>query len=99
MRAAGRQHTVGRSCKPSVDGGAGEGGCAESWAGRPAGGPAELAGARPGLRGRMRKTLHRPTPQRSGVTQGTERVITNLLGSNAARQGEGLSVVQHRQGV
>jgi|DeetaT_8_FD_contig_71_185145_length_1697_multi_6_in_0_out_0_3 hypothetical protein len=59
----------------------------------------QLARARPGLRGRMRNTLRRPTAQRSGGTQGTERVITNLLGSNAARQGEGLSVVQHRQGV
>jgi len=29
--------------------------------------------------------------------EGTERVITNLLG-NAARQGDGLSVVQHRMG-
>jgi len=29
--------------------------------------------------------------------EGTERVITNLRG-NAARQGDGLSVVQHRTG-
>ena len=38
----------------------------------------QLARARPGLRGRMRNTLRRPTAQRSGGTQGTERVITNL---------------------
>jgi len=62
----------------------------------PPGGAGETAGGRVQLRHDAAVSSHRRASiALEGV--GTERVTTNLRG-NAARQGDGLSVVQHRTG-
>jgi len=62
----------------------------------PPGGAGETAGGRVQLRHDAAVSSHHwASIALEGV--GTERVTTNLRG-NAARQGEGLSVVQHRTG-